>query len=84
MFLITYVFLMYPLIYFSNYSWSQHFPGEIKDGLTGNFEGAAVTVNFFLHEQFESELDQVARAFRLETQIIETDKYDVHMVSLNT
>ena len=37
-------------------------------------------VNFFLHEQFESELDEVARAFRLETQIIETDKYDVHMV----
>lgn len=55
---------------------------EIKDGLTGNFEGAAVTVNFFLHEQFESELDQVARAFRLETQIIETDKYDVHMFNV--
>ncbi|KAL5265702.1 hypothetical protein ACHWQZ_G006420 [Mnemiopsis leidyi] len=55
---------------------------EIKDGLTGDFEGAAVKVNFFLHEQFESELDEVARAFRLETQIIETDKYDVHMFNV--
>lgn len=55
---------------------------EIKDGLVGDFEGAAVRVNFFLHEQFESELDEVARAFRLETQIIETDKYDVHMFNV--
>jgi len=55
---------------------------EIKDGVAGEFEGAAVTVNFFLHEQFESELDEVTRAFRLETQIIETDKYDVHMFNV--
>ena len=60
---------------------TQCLPGEIKDGVAGEFEGAAVTVNFFLHEQFESEYDEVTRAFRLETQIVETDKYDVHMVS---
>jgi len=55
---------------------------EIKDGNVGEFEGAAVTVNFFLHEQFEAEQDKTARAFRLETQIIETDKYDVHMFNV--
>lgn len=55
---------------------------EVKDGVAGNFEGAEVTVNFFLHEQTESERDNVARAFRLETQIIETDKYDIHMFNV--
>jgi len=55
---------------------------EIREGSVGEFEGASVKVNFFLHEQFEAEQDQVARAFRLETQIIETDKYDVHMFNV--
>ena len=62
---------------------SQHsllFSGEIADGVQGEFEGAEVTVNFYLHEQTRAMVGEVDRAFRLETQIIETDKYDVHMV----
>lgn len=56
---------------------------EINDiGVAGDFGGAEVTVNFFLHEQVESEEGEVARAFRLETQIIETDQYDVHMFNV--
>lgn len=55
---------------------------EIKEGVQGDFEGAAVTVNFFLHEQLEAERGEVSRAFRLETQIVETDKYDVHMYNV--
>lgn len=55
---------------------------EISDGVTGEFEPVEVTVNFFLHEQTESERDNVARAFRLELQIIETDQYDIHMFNV--
>ena len=58
-------------------------PGQIvEDGSVSEFQDATVKVLFFLHEQLESEGDEVARAFRLETQIVETDEYDVHMVSL--
>lgn len=55
---------------------------EISDGVSGEFEPAEVKVIFFLHEQTTAEVGEVARAFRLETQIIETDKYDVHMFSV--
>jgi len=55
---------------------------EISDGVQGEFEGAEVTVNFFLHEQTRAEEGEVTRAYRLETQIIETDKYDVHMFNV--
>lgn len=40
-----------------------------------------MTVQFFLHEVTQAEQGEVTRAFRLETQVKETDKYDVHMVS---
>ena len=52
----------------------------VEDGSVSDFQDATVKVLFFLHEQLESEGDVVARAFRLETQIVETDEYDIHMV----
>jgi hypothetical protein len=55
---------------------------EISDGVTGEFEPVEVTVNMFLHEQTESERGNVARAFRLELQIVETDQYDIHMFNV--
>lgn len=54
----------------------------VEDGTVSDFQDATVKVLFFLHEQLENEGDAVARAFRLETQVVETDEYDIHMFNV--
>ena len=57
------------------------FSVEIQEGVESTPFTDTVTIHMFLHEEAMVQEEGVTNALRLECQIIETDKYDVHMVS---
>lgn len=55
---------------------------EIQEGVESTPFTDTVTIHMFLHEEAMVQGEGVTNALRLECQIIETDKYDVHMINV--